>query len=94
MKSTQLLWVKQQLRQHGQVSRNDALANYISRLGAIILVLKREGWKIEGEYGVRIDGRGRGGRDYFYNLKQAPVIRKVQIIDGRAVVVAQQAKLI
>jgi biotin-(acetyl-CoA carboxylase) ligase len=82
---TQLNWVKQQLRQNGQISRNEALRNYISRLGAIILVLKKQGWQFETEW--------KEG-DYIYKLKVAPVIRKIEIINGRAVEVVQQSKLL
>ena len=82
---TQVAWVKQCLRERGQISRNEALANYISRLGAIICSLKKEGWEIDGEY--------KAG-NYVYKLKVAPVIRKIEIINGRAVEVVQQSKLI
>lgn len=85
-KRTQIAWVKQCLRERGQISRNEALQNFVSRLGAIILVLKKEGWEIDSGYD--------GHRNYVYKLKKAPIIRKVEIIDGRAVEVTQQAKLI
>ena len=86
MKSrTQHSFIKQVLRDKGEVSRNFALANYISRLGAIICDLKKDGWEFDIE---------RRNGDYVYKLKQAPVIRKVEIIDGRAVLIANQGKLI
>jgi len=85
MKSrTQLAWVKQQLRANGQISRNEALANYISRLGAIILVLKKEGWEIDSGYD--------GHRNYVYKLKSAPIIRKVVVVGGKAVEITNQPK--
>ena len=83
---TQQAWVKSQLRLNGQISRNEALRNFISRLGAIILTLKKEGWDFESGYD--------GHRNYVYKVKSAPVVRKIEIINGRAVEVAQQSKLI
>lgn len=56
-------WVIQQLREHGRVTRNQALANYISRLGAIIYVLKNEGYEF-----TTSDRDG----DYVYTLVDAP----------------------
>lgn len=47
MKTTQKQWVIEQLRAHGEITRNQCLKNYISRLGAIALVLKNEGWELE-----------------------------------------------
>ncbi len=86
MKSrTQHSFIKQVLRDKGEVSRNFALSQFISRLGAIICDLKKEGWEFDIE---------RRNGDYVYKLKQAPVIRKVEIIDGRAVLIANQGKLI
>jgi len=64
----QLSWVKQQLRLNGQVSRNEALRNYISRLGAIICDLKSDGWDIDGGYDSK--------KDFVYKLKKAPYIPK------------------
>jgi len=66
---TQIAWVKSRLRLNGQISRNEALANYISRLGAIILVLKKQGWTIDSGYD--------GHRNYVYKLKSAPYIPKL-----------------
>ena len=87
---TQVNFIKRVLRDKGEVSRNFALSQYISRLGAIICSLRKDGWEFDIE-------RRQG--DYVYKLKQAPVIRKVEIIDGRAVEVrtvdeAQQTKLL
>lgn len=47
------------LRSHGEVTRNWALSQYISRLGALALVLKNEGWELEA-----FDREG----DYVYKL--------------------------
>ena len=43
-------FVLNQLITKGQVSRNTCLANFISRLGAIMCVLKEDGLKYQGKY--------------------------------------------
>ena len=65
MKPTQLQWVVKQLKENGQVSRNEALKHYISRLGAIVCSLKKAGWNIEGRNEHTLGGHGRG-LDYVY----------------------------
>jgi hypothetical protein len=60
---TQLETIKQQLHDHGEVSRNWALQRYISRLGSRILELRQAGYKFEIE---------RRGGDYVYILKEKP----------------------
>ena len=44
MNTTQLQFVKDKLNEDGMISRNHCLRNYISRLSAIILKLKNEGY--------------------------------------------------
>lgn len=51
------------LRRDGYVSRNEALRNYISRLGAIICDLKKDGWDFETK-------REKG--DYVYKVIRSP----------------------
>lgn len=64
MQSSQKQLIVAQLREFGEVSRNWALRNFISRLAAIILVLKKEGWEFIEE---KRDG------DYVYVVtKEAP----------------------
>lgn len=65
--STQIEWAKDELKTNGQVSRNQALRRYISRLGAIIFTLKKEGWIIDGKWIER-----NGGKDFVYTLIKAP----------------------
>ena len=60
MKSQKQL-IKDQLDEFGEVSRNFALRNYISRLAAIIAILKKEG--------MDFDTEERNG-DYFYMIKK------------------------
>lgn len=62
---TQLERVKAKLERDGFVTRNECLSQFpaITRLGARIIDLKREGYEIEGEW--------RGG-DYVYKLVAKP----------------------
>lgn len=60
---TQKSWVKGILLKEGSISRNFALKNYVSRLGAIICLLKKEGLEIE--------GKNHEG-DYVYSLMNHP----------------------
>ena len=60
LKKTQKQIVIDQLNEYGEVTRNFALQNYISRLGAIICQLNDDGWELEGKY--------RGG-DYVYMVQ-------------------------
>lgn len=69
MKKSQLDWVISQLKTNGKISRNEALRNYISRLGAIIWSLNKSGWEIEGRNERTQNGYGKG-LDYFYYLKK------------------------
>ena len=64
---SQQKFIKRVLRDKGEVSRNFALSNFISRLGAIICSLRKDGWEFDVE---RRDG------DYIYKLKKAPYIPK------------------
>lgn len=63
MFKTQNDWVVSQLEKKGVVSRNEALRQYITRLGAYICDLKHAGWKIKGHY-VKTEK----GKDYEYYL--------------------------
>lgn len=80
--TTQIEWVKKQLKTKGFVTRNEALQTYITRLGAIICDLKKEGWKIEGEF-----LKTENGKDYKYTLGDRPTKRvsRVEIRDGKAI---------
>lgn len=72
MKKTQIQWVKEQLALNGEITRNQCLKNYISRLGAIICVLKAEGYEF---YPHRFEG------DYVYSLLERPTML-VQRVDN------------
>lgn len=80
MKKTQLEQIKKQLLEHGKVSRNECLRNYISRLGAIIHTLRQQGFDIEGDY-VKTDY----GKDYVYKLKSSPYKKVEYRVGGKLV---------
>ena len=63
-------WVIAQLTEHGEVSRNQALSVYVSRLGAIIHTLKSEGWNFET---FTRDG------NYVYRVIKAPTVESVRL---------------
>lgn len=63
MKKTQKSKVIERLREFGEVSRNWCLDQYITRLAAIVAVLKTEGYEFET---YELDG------DYFYKVASAP----------------------
>ena len=79
MKESQLQYVKNFLKQNGYISRNQCLQQRITRLGALICLLNKMGWKIEGKWVHK-----NGGRDYEYHLIDYPKIRKSVIINNIA----------
>lgn len=54
-------WIINKLNSEGRVSRNEALDNYITRLGAYVHELKNEGWVLEGRW-----EKTAYGKDYVY----------------------------
>jgi len=74
---TQLQWVKDRLLYDGEVSRNGALQNYITRLGARINDLKNENWDIKGEW-----RKYDKGRDFVYVLIKSPLTKTVYNVVG------------
>jgi len=67
IKKSQTQWVMQKLRNHGQISRNQCLRSYISRLSAIIWVLRDAGWEFDTRYKEVKTPFGKG-RDYIYKM--------------------------
>lgn len=65
--------VLKQLREHGYISRNDCLKNFISRLSAYILEFKKEGMHIEAK---EVEG------DYIYTLLDKPKYVKTYYVNG------------
>lgn len=71
--STQSQWVKEQLEEHGFITRNECLKKYISRLGAIICELKKEGYMFTSEFQTT-----PYGKDFIYTLISKPEAWKPQ----------------
>lgn len=68
---SQTEWVKYELAQNGRITRNMALRNYVSRLGAIIYGLKEEGYVIRGRF-IPCKTPWGEGRDYEYKVVERP----------------------
>lgn len=62
----QRIFVEKILRKEGSITRNFCLRNYISRLGAIITVLKTEGYCFKTN---KIPAKSRWGKTYDYEYK-------------------------
>lgn len=70
LNQTQRDWVKGRLVANGKITRNECLREYISRLGAIICDLKKDGWDFDTSY-VKVESKyGWTGKDYVYKLKR------------------------
>lgn len=80
MKLTQEKRVINKLKHDGFITRNECLRVYISRLGAIICKLKKDGWEFNAHDTVN--------GDYIYELTNNPIKPTpkptIQIIDGVA----------
>lgn len=63
MKQTQLQFIRNELSTRGYITRNFCLRRYISRLGARISDLKKEGMNIKGE-----NLKTEHGLDYIYRI--------------------------
>ena len=69
MKQSQQQWAVEQLLANKRVSRNQALQHFITRLGAIICDLNKEGWVIDGKF-----EEWGSGKDYVYYLVRKPEV--------------------
>ena len=61
------------MRERGYITRNECLRMFISRLGAIVCTLKKEGMDITAEWK---DG------DYIYKLNDRPKSVEIYKVDG------------
>ena len=73
---TQKQWVEQRLNANGKITRNECLRNYISRLGAIIAMLKSDGWEFETKY-IDVKTPFGTGKDYQYTVIKNPTQKEV-----------------
>ena len=77
--------VKNKLKETGQISRNDCLSQFVSRLGAIIAVLKMPPYNYEFTAYYQ---KNEKGQDYIYkwtNKKPEQVVT-VKVVNGQRVV--------
>jgi len=82
MKKSQRDWAIEQLLNNGEVTRNGALQNFITRLGAIICDLnKEEGWEVVGKW--RKEGNKK---DFVYFLRKTPYVRKTYTFSDGTIV--------
>jgi len=65
-KESQKDWILRNLEKRGWITRNEALKQFCSRLGARINDLKNDGYYIVSTYGTS----GRLKNDYIYFLKK------------------------
>ncbi|NCD11024.1 MAG: hypothetical protein EOL93_00605 [Epsilonproteobacteria bacterium] len=70
LNSSQKEYVIKRLMEDGQISRNHCLSHYISRLGAIICDLKKDGFEISGDY-----EKVGNGKDFVYRLLNAEQLK-------------------
>lgn len=71
-KNSQLQWTIEQLNQNGEVTRNQALRNHFSRLGARISDLKKIGWRFRTETRPTMKPDGSVGKDFVYVMDEKP----------------------
>lgn len=85
MKPTQIQMVKNKLKETGQISRNFCLSQFVSRLGAIIAVLKMPPYNYEFSSYYQKTERGN---DYIYRWINKPKeqVVNIKVVNGQRVV--------
>ena len=85
MKPTQIQMVKNKQKETGQISRNDCLSHFISRLGAIIAVLKMPPYNYEFTAYYQ---KNEKGQDYIYRwTNKKPELKvNIKVVNGQRVV--------
>ena len=68
---TQRQWVESVLRKQGRITRNYCLQNYVSRLGAIVCDMRRDGWDFDVKY-IPVKTPFGEGKDYEYVVVNIP----------------------
>lgn len=74
---SQLEWIKAKLIVNGQISRNECLANYISRLSGRILDLRKAGWEFRTE-----TIKENGGKNFYYYVLTSPLKKTIYTVQG------------
>jgi len=66
-------FILSRLKENGEVTRNECLRNYISRLASRIHELREEGFEFETFYRPVLDDDGNKiGQDYVYKVIKTP----------------------
>ena len=76
-KQTQEERIKNKLIRDGFITRNECIKNYITRLSAYILILKKEGWEFEVK-----DKNG----DYMYKTTKCPLQTRTMTLSNGEVI--------
>lgn len=71
-KQTQKEFVIERLKSTGRISRNMCLQNYITRLGAIVCQLNKEGWNLKGQF-----YEYENGKDFVYTSDNNTLFEKL-----------------
>lgn len=73
IRGRQRAFVISQLRENGYISRNAAISNYITRLGAIVFDLRKSGWELKGKYVKKnTESKFKTMGDYVYEVVTDP----------------------
>ena len=78
---TQETIVIHELMEHGRITRNWCLKNYISRLGAIIYNLKKVGWVFEAGF-----EHYPYGKDFVYKTLKSPLKKAVYRLEDGTII--------
>jgi hypothetical protein len=79
-------FVIKQLLEKGKISRNFALKNYISRLGALIFDLKEEGWDFVTYTVDSPKPDGSKGKNFVYEVTKCPFKKIVYNVNGKEII--------
>lgn len=82
MKPTQKERVIKKINRDGFITRNECLKNFLSRLGAIICDLQKDGWEFSAEY-----IKTPYGKDFKYTVIKSPYkVETYKLEDGREII--------
>lgn len=80
-KGSQKERVIRKLLHDGYITRNECLRNRITRLSAIILNLKDDGWDFKPDYVIT-----KQGKDYSYKVIKSPYIKKLYTLPNGEII--------
>lgn len=86
MNKSQKDFVIKQLLEKGKISRNFALKNFISRLGALIFNLKAEGWDFKTYTIDSPKPDGSKGKNFVYEVIKSPLRKIVYKVNGKEII--------